>query len=111
MMHLSEKVSYLKGMAEGMQLQQQSREGRLVLELLELIDDLIVEFERAADRQDELHDYVDAIDEDLRNLESFVYDEDGFDEEEDTLDEESADDENHAYSAQPDTSAEEPVYV
>lgn len=110
-MHLSEKVSYLKGLAEGMQLQQQTKEGRLVLELLELMDDLIVEFERAVDRQDELHDYVDAIDEDLRDLESFVYDEDWFDEEEDTLDEESAEDENHAYSTQPDTSAEEPVYV
>ncbi len=100
MMHLSEKISFLKGMAEGMQLQNQTKEGRLILELLDLIDDLIVEVERSADRQDELHDYIDAIDEDLLDLETLVYDEDWQDEETDSEEEDQLDSMQDAGSAE-----------
>lgn len=80
MQHLIEKVAYLKGMAEGMQLQNKTGEGRLLVEMLDVLDELIVELERSADRQDELHDYVDAIDEDLMDVESMVYEDDWADE-------------------------------
>ena len=103
MMHFSEKISFLKGMAEGMQLQNHTKEGRLILELLDLIDDLIVEFERSVDRQDELHDYIDAIDEDLLDLESLVYDEDWQDEETDS------EEGDHPDSLQSAGSSEEPL--
>lgn len=72
--HLMEKIAYLKGMAEGMHLQNKTEEGRLLVEMLDLLDDLVFELERSLDRQEELHDYVDAIDEDLTDVESMVYD-------------------------------------
>jgi len=76
MNYLTEKIAYLKGMAEGMQLHTKTEEGRLLGEMLDLLDDLVVEMERSLDRQDELHDYVDAIDEDLMDVESMVYEDD-----------------------------------
>lgn len=81
MQHLMEKVAYLKGMADGMQLQDKTGEGRILVEMLDVLEDLIFELERSADRQEELHDYVDAIDEDLMDVESMVYDDDWEDEE------------------------------
>lgn len=74
--HLIEKVSYLKGMAEGMNLENRNEEGRLLVEMLDLLDELVVELERSHDRQEELHDYVDAIDEDLMDVESMIFDDD-----------------------------------
>jgi len=80
MQHLIEKVAYLKGMADGMQLQNKPGEGRILVEVLDVLEDLIFELERSADRQDELHDYVDAIDEDLMDVESMVYEDEWKDE-------------------------------
>lgn len=80
-----EKVSYLKGLAEGLGIDDSTKEGRLfgaVIDALEEISENLNSLEAYAN---ELGEQVDAIDEDLDELESDYYEEydDDYDESDD----------------------------
>ena len=82
MNYLYEKVSYLKGLSEGMELDQTTKEGKLLTQIIDVLDDFAVAINDLDEEVDEVVDYVDAIDEDLDELEEDVYGEfdDGLDE-------------------------------
>ncbi len=68
-----EKVAYLKGLAEGMEIDGTTKEGKL---LLAIVDTLAVIAEDTWDLQeqvDELGEQVDEVDEDLSTIEDIVY--------------------------------------
>lgn len=70
-----EKVAYLKGLAEGMEIDETTKEGKLLKAIVDVLGDLA---EDAADLEDyvaELTEQVDAVDEDLSTLEDVVYEE------------------------------------
>lgn len=74
-MTVTEKAAYIKGLAEGLNLDADKPETKIIKALIDLIDDLSL---TVSDLEDELGlvgEQVDAIDEDLDELESFVYDE------------------------------------
>lgn len=73
-MTITEKVAYLKGLAEGLGLDKESKEGKLFSAMIDILDDIAL---TVADNCDQL----DAIDEDLAAVEEIVYedDEDFFD--------------------------------
>ncbi len=74
-MNTIEKVAYIKGLAEGMELDETTKEGKLLKAILEVLGDMA---EDAADLEDyvaELSEQVDAVDEDLSSLEEVVYEE------------------------------------
>ena len=60
-MGISEKVAYLKGLAEGMKLDESTNEGKLLMAIIDVLDDMAEEF---ADVEDEIVD-----------LEEFLYEE------------------------------------
>ncbi len=75
MEHLYEKVAYLRGLAEGMELNESSKEGKVLLQIIETLEeftDAIVELD---ENQLELTDYVETIDEDLEDVEDELFDE------------------------------------
>ena len=88
-MTLTEKVSYLKGLAEGLNLDENAKETKLfnaifdILEEMSLtvtdIDEDLAAVEELVDCMDEdlaeIEELVDCIDEDLEELEDLVYDE------------------------------------
>lgn len=81
MFELNEKVSYLRGLAEGMGFKEDSNEGKLFIHIIDVLDDManaIAELETA---QAEMEEYVETIDEDLADMEEAIY-EDDFDDEE-----------------------------
>ena len=91
MSNLSDRVSYLKGLAEGLKLDTEKNEGKLIEKILELLSDLTAEVESLRDAHEELDELVESIDEDLSDLEDCVYqDDDGLEDE----DEEDEDDDN-----------------
>lgn len=90
MSSLSERVSYLKGLAEGKKLA--GSEGEMIVKILELLSDVTAKLESVQEEQDDLSDYVEAIDNDLSDLEDLVYDEDGENPDEDGEDEEEDED-------------------
>ncbi|GAB7386818.1 hypothetical protein BSNK01_06540 [Bacillaceae bacterium] len=68
------KISYLRGLAKGLDVSQESKEGRIISELIEIIDGLAREVNALKATQAEQEEYLEAIDEDLDDLEALVYD-------------------------------------
>ncbi|MDI3256599.1 MAG: hypothetical protein QJR01_02505 [Kyrpidia sp.] len=67
-----EKIAYLKGLASGMDVDPESKEGRLLHGLVEVLDSLSASVEHWAGSQRELEEYVSAIDDDLSDVEEFL---------------------------------------
>ena len=87
-MGISEKVAYLQGLAEGMKLDESTNEGKLLLAILDVLNDMAEEFADVEDEIVDLEDGLDAVSDDLNDLEEFLYDESA-----DEDDEEDDDDE------------------
>ena len=84
-MEINEKVAYLKGLAEGMELDTEKKEGKLLSAIIDVLDDIALELEDMKDEQAELSDGLDAVSDDLEDVEDVVF---GEDEEDDDLDDE-----------------------
>ena len=93
-MEITEKVAYLKGLADGLGLDAESKEGKVLLAMIDVLDDIALEIEDLKDAQDELADGLDAVSDDLEDVEDVVFGEDDYDdydEDEEDEDEESED--------------------
>ena len=71
-----EKVAYLRGMLEGMKFDADSDMGKIVLKLIEIVDDLAHDLTDAEERTDVMADYIDELDHDLGEVEEYVYGDD-----------------------------------
>ena len=87
-MGISEKVAYLKGLAEGMKLDESTNEGKLLLAMLDVLDDMAEEFTDVEEEIVDLEDGLDAVSDDLNDLEEFLYEESDDEDEEDDEDDE-----------------------
>lgn len=76
--YLYQKVAYLRGLAEGLGVEEESKEGKLLLHIIDTLDDFAEAIEEILEEQEELEEYVSYIDEDLNDVEDDLY---GFDEE------------------------------
>lgn len=74
-MTLTEKVAYLKGLAEGLALDESKPENKVINAMLDVLDDLALTVADLEDGMDIISEQLDAVDEDLDELEGFVYDE------------------------------------
>jgi len=86
---LYEKVAYLKGLADGLDIEETTKEGKLLVKIIDILEDFadaIVEIDEDAD---EMAEYVEAMDEDLTNIEEDLYED--LDEEEDEDDDDDED--------------------
>lgn len=81
-MTVTEKVAYLKGLVEGLGVDEATKEGRIIKAVVEVLDDIALTVSDMEDGMSEISEQVDAIDEDLEDLEKDFYgDEDGDDDE------------------------------
>ncbi len=78
-MNLTEKSAYIKGLAEGLEFDKATKEGKILAALLELVDDLAAEvtgIKQDIDEIDEdldyLNDYIEELDDDLQVVEDFL---------------------------------------
>lgn len=71
---LTEKVSYIKGLADGLKLGD-SAESTILKAVIDLLDDIALSVSDLEDELDVVEEQLDAVDEDLDELENFVYDE------------------------------------
>ncbi len=74
MMTVSEKVAYLKGLMEGMKLDESKDEVKLTQKIIEVLEDMALTISDLEDSVDIIGEQVDAVDEDLDELEGYVYD-------------------------------------
>ena len=84
MKYLYEEVAYLKGLAEGLEISKETKEGKVIhkiVEVLESFADVIVDLE---EEQADLIEYVESIDEDLADMEEDIYEDEDEDSDEDS---------------------------
>ena len=90
-MSLKEKAAYLKGLAEGLGIDSESKEGKLISVIIETIAEMAEEIEELNENALDIGEELDAISSDLRDIEEFFFDDDiddyddfmGFDDEDD----------------------------
>ena len=87
-MGISEKVAYLKGLAEGLGLDADTKEGKLFAAIIDVLDDMAEEIADLQEMQLELSEGLDAVSDDLEDVEDIVYEEWDEDDDEDEEDEE-----------------------
>lgn len=74
-MTITEKAAYLKGLAEGLELDESTKEGKLLVAIIDLLTDITTDIEDTEDACAELAEQINAVDEDLAELEDFIYEE------------------------------------
>ena len=74
-MDICEKVAYIKGLAEGLALDESTKEGKVLAAIIDVLGDITGEICEIEDGCDELMEQLDAVDEDLADLEEIFYDE------------------------------------
>ena len=84
-MTASEKVAYLKGLAEGLGISENSGEGKLLLAMIEVIDSLAADIEDLETNMADMADSIDGLSDDIAYVEDLALgddmdDEDGDDE-------------------------------
>ena len=61
---LSDKVSYLRGLAEGMKLDETTNEGKLLSQIIAVLGEVSEKIDALDEAYEELSDYVECIDDD-----------------------------------------------
>ena len=75
-MDICEKIAYIKGLAEGLSLDETTKEGKILAAVIDLLGDITDEICEIEDGCDELMEQIDAVDEDLSSVEELIYGED-----------------------------------
>ena len=75
-MTISEKVAYLKGLAEGLNLDtEKSKEGKLISVMIGILEELAMSVEDLEENALNLGEEIDVLSDDLADVEGVVYDE------------------------------------
>lgn len=72
-MNISEKAAYLKGLMEGMKIDDSTNEGKLFKAIADLLEDISLSVLDLEDGQSYLEEYIDELDADLGEVERDVY--------------------------------------
>ena len=98
-MTMSEKSAYLKGLMDGLKLDTESNEGKMIAAIVDLLGDMSRRMVDIEDTTIAISDELDEIEEDLDAIEDFIMDEDDeddwdeYEDEEDYYDPDDEDDE------------------
>ena len=83
-MTISEKVAYLKGLAEGLDLDtQKSKEGKLISVMIGILEEVALSIEDLEENALALGEEIDVLSDDLADVEDVVFEDEDEDDEED----------------------------
>ena len=72
-MEINEKVAHLQGLIEGMEYDLNTKEGKIIAEILDILADMADEIAGINEDVDTLYDYADELDADLGDVESELF--------------------------------------
>lgn len=78
-MTVYEQISYLKGLVEGLGLDENDKHDKIIKAIIDVLDEIAVSIDELEDVSEELCEQIDAVDEDLANLEEDFYEDDDCD--------------------------------
>jgi hypothetical protein len=91
--YLYEKVAYLNGLIDGMEMDKSTKEGKAISVIAEILEDIIETIDDMDEEQAEMEEYVELMDDDLSILEEDVFGEFNIEELEDDIEEVEIDEE------------------
>ena len=92
-MTISEKSAYLKGLMDGLSLNTETDEGKMISAIVDLLGDMAKRIADIEETTIAISDELDEIEEDLDAIEDFILDEDeDYEDDEDEWDDEEDDD-------------------
>ena len=74
-MTINEKSAYLKGLMDGLNLNQETAEGKMIASIVDLLGDITKKLTAVEDTTIAISDELDEIEEDLDAIEDFIMDE------------------------------------
>ncbi len=80
-MAMMEKAMYIKGLCDGLELDATTKEGKLLMALLDMVTDMAREIDEMQTKMSDLEDYCEELDEDLGDVEEVLLDIDDYDDE------------------------------
>ena len=86
-MELSERVAYLRGLAEGMKLDTTTNEGKLLSVMIDVLEDVALEIADVKENALDIGEELDALSDDLAEVEDFLCELDDDDDDDDDDDE------------------------
>ena len=78
-MKLTEKMSYLKGLIDGLDIDNTTKEGKALLQMADILSEMVMYVDDLQSQVDELTELCDIFDQDLGELEDDVYEDVDFD--------------------------------
>ncbi len=94
-MKLTEKMSYLKGFIDALDIQKDTKEWKVIEQMTSVMDEMVVYIEDLQNQVDELSELCENLDEDLGEVEQELFSTDGLDD--DDLDDYDDDDLNEGF--------------
>ena len=79
-MELKERAAYVKGLMEGLEVEQSSKEGKVIKALYDLVAQLCDTVAELDSDMDQVYDELDAMDEDMDELENQLFGDEEVDE-------------------------------
>ena len=108
-MTISEKSAYLKGLMDGLKLNTESDEGKMIAAIVDLLGDVTKRVTDIEETTIAISDELDEIEEDLDAIEDYILDEDeDWDDEDDEDDDDEDDDDVWDFSEDDEDDEEEP---
>lgn len=90
-MTTSEKVAYLKGLAEGLGIDKETKEGKILSVVMDILEDMALDIEDIEQNAWDLGEALDQVSDDLSDVEDIVYEDEDEDDEDDDEDDEDDD--------------------
>lgn len=81
-MTLTERMAYIKGLCEGLNIDSNTKEGKVLLSLIDVVEEMAQSVSGLENDMDQVFEELDAIDEDLTDVEDALWEEDDEDEDE-----------------------------
>lgn len=93
-MKLTEKIAYMKGLIDGMELDRSTKEGKAILQMADVMEEMAVYIDDLQSQVDELTELCDLLDHDLGEVESDLYCDDDDDDDDYEFDDDDDEDDN-----------------
>ena len=69
MKNIKERIAYLQGLAQGLEIDEASKEGKVLAGIIDVLEEMADQIDDIDVAQSDLEEYVESIDEDLYDLE------------------------------------------
>ena len=65
MQYLYQKISYLRGITDGLKIDESTDEGKIFLHIIDALEEIVDTMDAIVEAQEDIEDYIAFIDEDL----------------------------------------------